>query len=60
MKSASFQGRNYTREWYGRELAALQPMDSRSIDRDGFFSADVRTILEVAMLTLLLGLQIET
>lgn len=45
---------------YRGKLPALKPMDSRSVNRDGFFSTDVRTILQIAMLSFLLGLEIQT
>lgn len=42
------------------ELPTFKPMDSRSIDSDSFLSANIRTILEVSMLSLLFCLQVET
>ena len=35
-------------------------MDGRGVDRDGLLGRNVRTILEVTVLPLLLGLEVET
>mmetsp|Transcript_14739 Transcript_14739/g.38930 ORF Transcript_14739/g.38930 Transcript_14739/m.38930 type:complete len:664 (+) Transcript_14739:435-2426(+) len=45
------------REWDWRELAGLEPVDSRGVDGHGLLAADVRSVLEVVVLPLLLGLQ---
>lgn len=48
------------REWNWSELPALQPMDSRGVDRGRLFCTNVRTILQVRVLSLLLGLEVKT
>lgn len=55
-----FTGRKDAREWNGSELATFEPMNSRRIDRNGFFSTDIGAIFEVGMLPLLLGFQVQT
>ena len=51
---------NDSREGNRRELAALEPVHRCSVDRNSLLGADVRTILEIAVLALLLGLEIQT
>lgn len=48
------------REWNWGEFPALQPMDSRSVDSSCLLGADVGTILQVRVLSLLLGLEVKT
>ena len=50
----------HLREWNGSKLAAFKPVHRRRVDGNGFLGADVRAILEVAVLALLLGLEVET
>lgn len=45
------------RERDRRELAALEPVHRRGVDRDGLLGGDVRPVLEVVVLPLLLGLE---
>lgn len=48
------------REGDRRELAALQPMHSCSVNCYRLLTADVWAVLQVTMLTFLLSLEIET
>ena len=48
------------REGNGRELATLEPMNSRGVDGNGLLSTDIRAVLEVSVLTLLFGLQVQS
>jgi hypothetical protein len=48
-----------SRERDRRKLPTLQPMNGRSVDCDSFLCTDVRTVLEVAVLAFLLGLEIQ-
>mmetsp|Transcript_33281 Transcript_33281/g.109100 ORF Transcript_33281/g.109100 Transcript_33281/m.109100 type:complete len:1053 (+) Transcript_33281:4096-7254(+) len=45
------------RERDRRELAGLEPVDSRGVDGHSLLPADIRSVLEVVVLPLLLGLQ---
>lgn len=49
------QGRERDR----RKLSALEPVDDRGVDGDGLLGRDVRPVLEVRVLALLLGLEVQ-
>ena len=57
-----FQGQDqrHSRERNRRELATLEPMHSRSVDRYCFVCADVRSVRKLCVLTLLLSLQVDS
>ena len=59
-KMGEARSRNDLRERNRREFAALEPMDRCSVDCDSLLSADVRAVLEVTVLALLLGLEVQT
>ena len=48
------------RGWNGGELTALQPVDGGGVDGNDFLGTDVRSVLEVRVLPLLLGLQVQS
>jgi hypothetical protein len=48
------------REGNWSKLAGLEPVNSGCVDGDSLLGTDVRTVLQVGVLTLLLGLQIKT
>jgi len=48
------------REWDGGEFTALQPVDGGGVDGNGFFGTDVWSVLEIRVLPLLLGLQVQS
>jgi hypothetical protein len=50
----------HSREGNRRELAALEPVHRRRVDSNGFLGTNVRTVLEVRVLTFLFSLQVET
>ena len=43
-----------------KESPRLEPVDSSSVNRDGLFSTDVGTVLQVTVLTFLLSLEVKT
>jgi hypothetical protein len=47
------------REGDGGEPAGLQPVDSGGVDGDGLLGGDVGTVLQIVVLPLLLGLQVQ-
>ena len=48
------------REGDGGESSGLEPMDHGGVDGDGLLGGDVRTVLQVVVLTLLLRFQVKT
>ncbi len=50
---------NNSREWDRRKLATFQPMHSRGVNGDGFFSGNVRTIFQITVLSFLLGFEVQ-
>jgi len=55
-----FDSQMSSRKRNGCKLAALEPVHGGSVNSNGLFSTDVRTILQITVLPLLLGLEIET
>lgn len=50
----------YSREGDRCKLPALKPMHSGGVDGSGLFGRDIGSVLQIGVLALLLGLQIQT
>ena len=48
------------REGYGRKTSTFQPVDGSRVNGHGFFGCDVRTVLQIVVLSLLLRFEIKS